>query len=424
MIGKQENGTEELLRILVLSINYWPDETGIAAFNTWRCEYLASRGHQVTICTGPPYYPEWRVPAQYRGKLFQREVRNGVTILRSWMFVPQTLNTKSRVLHEATFLWSSFIRALAAEKPEIIFAVSPPLGLGMTASTLSRVWRVPYIFDVEDLQPDTAVELGMMTKGAITDFLYKVEWKAYVGAALISTLTEGMRQRIVEKGIDPARVVLFPPRADSSLYTLRDRIDGSAFRERYGLQGKFIVSHSGNMGVKQGLEVILHAADKSREREDIQYVLVGDGAMRVQLEAEAQLRKLHNVLFLRVLPTSEFHEMLVATDIALITQQNAVSNIVFPSKTVTLLSAGCPVIASVNAGSEVARAVLCSGAGLVVNAESADALWSAILELSKCRESLTRMGLQARQFAINFWDERRTLPLMEQQIAECIKRQQ
>ena len=376
----------------------------------------------MTICTGPPYYPEWRVPAQYRGRLIQRETRNGVTILRSWMFVPQTQNTMSRILHEASFLVSSFMRVLAVQRPEIIIAVSPPLGLGLTALTLGRIWGVPYIFDVEDLQPDAAIDLGMMTKGAITDFLYKVEWKAYVGATFISTLTEGMRQRIVEKGIDPAKVVLFPPRADASLYALRDRMDGSAFRERHGLQGKLIVSHSGNMGVKQGLEVILHAAEKSRERADIQYLLVGDGAMRGRLEAEARALKLPNVHFLPVLPNDEFQEMLAATDIALITQQRVVSNVVFPSKTVTLLSAGCPVIASVNSGSEVARAVLRSGGGMVVEAENADAVSNAILELSKSRESLARMSRWARQFAIDSWDERHTLPLMERQITECVNR--
>ena len=109
------------MRILVLSINYWPDETGIAAFNIWRCEYLAARGHQVTICTGPPYYPEWRVPQPYRGKLFQREQRNGVTILRSWMYVPQVVNSKKRILHEASYLASSFARALCrpAARPHL-----------------------------------------------------------------------------------------------------------------------------------------------------------------------------------------------------------------------------------------------------------------------------------------------------------------
>jgi colanic acid biosynthesis glycosyl transferase WcaI len=131
---------------------------------------------------------------------------------------------------------------------------------------------------------------------------------------------------------------------------------------------------------------------------------------------------LKNVRFLPLLGTDEFLEMLAATDIALITQQRVVSNIVFPSKTVTLLCAGCPVIASVNSGSEVARAVRRSGAGPVVEPEDADAILSAILELSRSPESLARMSVQARRFAIESWDEKRTLPRMEKHLLDCVKR--
>jgi len=410
------------LRILVLSINYWPDETGIAAFNTWRCEYLASRGHQVTICTGPPYYPEWRVPEPYRGKLFQREQRNGVNILRSWMYVPQLVSSKKRILHEASYLASSFARALSTQRPDLIYAISPPLGLALTASSLASLWRVPFVFDVMDLQPDAAVELGMMKGQSLIRALYRLERLGYERAALVSTITEGMRQRIVEKGIDPAKVVLFPPRADSGLYTLRERCDGEAFRQRYGLQGKLIVSHSGNMGVKQGLEVILEAAARSRQRPELHYLFVGDGAMRPQLEEQARVRKLGNVQILPLLKTGDFEQMLAATDIALITQQRIVSNIVFPSKTVTLLCAGCPVIASVNAESEVARTIMHSGAGVVVEPENADALFNAIDQLSRSPETLARMSLQARQYASETWDERRTLPRMEEQLIQCVGR--
>ena len=448
------------MRILVLSINYWPDETGIAAFNIWRCEYLASRGHQVTICTGPPYYPEWRVPEPYRGnpwqgRTWQQQERNGVNILRSWMFVPHALTTKARILHEASFLASSFARALFSRlsltrsggKPDLIYAVSPPLGLALTASTLSRLWRVPFVFDVMDLQPDAALELGMMQQSAIMRALYRIERMAYERAALVGTITEGMRQRIVEKGVDPAKVVLFPARADRSLYTLRecnvdankaentdehtdkhtDENKGAAFRERYGLRGKVIVSHSGNMGVKQGLGVILDAAAQSRERPDIHYLFVGDGAMRHQLQEQARARSLNvgslnNVLFLPVLEQEDFRQMLSATDITLITQQRVVSNIVFPSKTVTLLCAGCPVIASVNSESEVARAVQRSGAGEVVEPEDATALFEAIDRLSKSPETLARMSVRARQYAEENWDERRTLPRMEEQLMQCVER--
>jgi len=410
------------MRILVLSINYWPDETGIAAFNIWRCEYLAARGHQVTICTGPPYYPEWRVPPPYRGKLLQREQRNGVTILRSWMYVPQVVNSKKRILHEASYLASSFARALSGQRPDLIYAISPPLGLALTASALGSLWRVPFVFDVMDLQPDAAVELGMMKGQKLIDALYRIERLGYERAALVATITEGMRQRIVEKGIDPAKVVLFPPRADSGLYTLRERCNGEAFRQRHGLQGKFLVSHSGNMGVKQGLDVILEAAARSRQRPELHYLFVGDGAMRPQLEEQARVRQLGNVQILPLLPAEEFQQMLAATDIALITQQRIVSNIVFPSKTVTLLCAGCPVIASVNSESEVARAVLNSQAGVVVEPENADALFAAIDRLSSSPETLARMSQQARQYANETWDERRTLPRMEELLTQCVER--
>ncbi len=433
------------MRILVLSINYWPDETGIAAFNIGRCEYLASHGHQVTICTGPPYYPEWRVPQAYRGGPWQRHVwrseeRNGVAILRSWMFVPQLLNTRNRILHEATFLASSFARALLARtpggKPELIVAVSPPLGLALTVATLSRLWRIPFVFDVEDLQPDAALELGMMKPGAVVNALHRIERMAYRRAALVSTITEGMRQRILKKlGCEACgdsnkvvsnKVVLFPPRADASLYHVRQGATGetmrAAFRERHGLQGKFLVSHSGNMGVKQGMEVILGAAERSRHRPEIRYLLVGDGAMRPALQEQARARSLDNVLFLPLLERGEFQQMLAATDIALITQQRVVSNIVFPSKTVTLLCAGCPVIASVNSESEVARAVLRSHAGEVIEPENPDVLFEAIDRLSKDPETLARMSVRGRQYAEENWDERRTLPRMEAQLIECVER--
>jgi colanic acid biosynthesis glycosyl transferase WcaI len=416
------------VRILMLSINYWPDESGIAAFNTRRCEYLASRGHQVTICTGPPYYPEWRVPEAYRAvpwqpEAWQTEKRNGVTILRSWMYVPEEVTTKRRMLHEASFLAGSLLRVLGTRRPELIVAVSPPLGLALTASLLARLWRVPYVFDVEDLQPDAARELGMMADGALIRMLYRVERLGYRKAALVSTLTEGMRQRIVAKGIDPDKVVLFPPRADSSLFEVRRSSDADGFRRRYKLEGKRIVSHSGNMGVKQGLEVILGAAEHTRERRpEIHYLFVGDGAMRARLEQQARARELPNVLFLPLLERNEFHRMLAATDIALVTQQRVVSNILFPSKTVTLLCAGCPVIASVNGESEVARAVLDSGAGEVVEPENAAALAEAIERLSLSPETLSGMSARAQRFAHHHWDEQRTLPRIEEELLRCVER--
>src|SRR3984893_1943904 len=265
------------MRILVLAINYWPEQTGIGAVLTRRCEYLASVGHEVTVCTGMPYYPEWQIDSKYTGKMFSREVRNGVTILRSWMWVPKKVTSAKRIVFEASFLASSLLRAIKNRKPELLLVVSPPLGLGLSAVFLSRWWKIPYAFDVQDLQPDAAADLGMLPR-PVLPVLYRLEALAYRNASLISTVTQGMRQRIISKGISPAKVVVAPPPADNSLFDVGNVVEGHEFRRKYNLENKFTVVHSGNMGVKQGLDVMLDAASRLREQRDFVFVLAGDGA--------------------------------------------------------------------------------------------------------------------------------------------------
>src|ERR1700693_4566940 len=135
------------MRILVLSVNYWPEETGIGPLTTWRCEYLASRGHDVTVCTTMPYYPQWQVSDPYKRALWRRELHKGVKILRSWSWIPRQLTSMKRMIFEATFLMGNLIAALSAGKPDLLLVVSPPLGLGLTAGFLKRIWKIIFFFD-------------------------------------------------------------------------------------------------------------------------------------------------------------------------------------------------------------------------------------------------------------------------------------
>jgi colanic acid biosynthesis glycosyl transferase WcaI len=267
-----------------------------------------------------------------------------------------------------------------------------------------------------DLQPDAAAELGMLRPGAFLRTLYGLERFAYRHADLISTLTEGMRQRIIGKAISPNKVTVFPARADHELLLLQGGTGGETFRRAHGLEGKFIVAHSGNMGVKQGLDVVLGAAALSRNRTDIIYLLVGDGAARRELQSRASTMGLENVRFMPLLPREEFLQFLTAADLSLITQQRSVADIVFPSKTVTLMAAGCPILASVNAGSEVASIVQQSGAGLVVAPEDSSQLVKSITGLERDRSRLTGMSESGRRYARENWDEFRTLPRMESEL--------
>src|SRR5579863_8857887 len=124
------------MRILILSINYWPEVTGIAAFTTYRAEYLAAAGHDVEVCTTFPYYPEWKVPEDYRGRLISGEERNGVRISRSYAYIPNRVTALRRIIHEGSFVVSTLIRAAFRKRPDALLVVSPPLGLAAPAIIL------------------------------------------------------------------------------------------------------------------------------------------------------------------------------------------------------------------------------------------------------------------------------------------------
>jgi colanic acid biosynthesis glycosyl transferase WcaI len=400
------------MKVLILSINYWPEVTGIGAFTTYRAEYLAAVGHDVEVCTTFPYYPEWKVPRDYAGKFALRERRNGVQISRSYAYIPNAATSLKRVLHEASFICSSTISAFFHKRPDLLLVVSPPLGLAVPAILLSRLWRVPYIFDVEDLQPDSAAELNMLPSWALK-ILYKVERAAYRNAALVTTLTNGMRSRIVGKGVPTEKVELLEARVDDSLFNIGPS-EGGAFRERFGLQGKFLVTHSGNMGVKQGLEVIVDAALLNRCDDSVQFLLVGDGAVCERIRQRVADLGLQNVSFLPLLEAEDFRGLLAASDVCLLTQQKSVSEIAFPSKIVTYLAAGRPVIASVNPRCEVAQAVRESGAGRIVAPEDGAALLDAILEFRNA--NLSEYSQNAQEYASRRWSSARVLGHLERSL--------
>lgn len=401
------------MRVLILSINYWPEVTGIGAFTTYRAEHLAAAGHDVEVCTTFPYYPEWKVPAEYSGKFASNEKRNGVKIFRGCAYIPNPVTSLKRILHEGSFVFTATIRALARKRPDVLLVVSPPLGLAVTAVLLNRLWRIPYVFDVEDLQPDSAADLGMLPAWAVK-LLYKLEKAAYRHARLVTTLTSSMRKRIVDKGVPEEKVELLEPRMDDSLIDLLPE-EGSAFRQRFGLGERFLVTHSGNMGVKQGLDVVVDAAALNRRDESTLFLFVGDGADCQRIQRRAADLNLHNVRFLPLLDEVDFRGVLAASGVCLVTQQQSVSEIAFPSKIVTYLAAGRPVVASVNPGSEVARITRESGAGTVVNAENPDALLAAIRELRS--SDLGKLGENARDYASRRWSSVRVMRHLERSLA-------
>jgi colanic acid biosynthesis glycosyl transferase WcaI len=407
------------MKILVLGINYWPEKTGIAPVMTQRCEFLAARGHDVQVCTGLPYYPDWKIAPAYQKKAWTRESNGGVTVLRSWLWVPERVTSIKRILHEASFIAASLLRALTAQKPDLLIVESPPLGLAYVAVLLSRLWGIPYVFDVMDLQPDAASDLGLLKPGKLLDFLYRTEFMAYRHATRVTTLTPEMAQRIIAKGIDPGKVTVCSIPATQAAFDVFASEKGECFREQHGLADKLVVLHSGNMGSKQGLDVVLRAAAQLAA-ENMEFLLVGSGADRPRLEALATSMALPNLRFLPVLPDAEFAACLAAANVALVTQQKSVSDILFPSKTVTYLAAGKPVLASVNFDSRVAQTIREAEAGEVVAAEDADALVNQLRIAKENAARLKQWSDAGHSYATNKWHPTNILAHYESVLAECV----
>jgi colanic acid biosynthesis glycosyl transferase WcaI len=388
------------MNIIVWGINYAPELTGIAPYNRALCEHLHNTGHEVRMVTTFAYYPAWKKAAADRGKLFRTDLINGVKVHRCWHYVPQRVTTLKRIVHEASFITTTFLRLLILPKPDIYVVVSPPLLLGLAARTLRILRRVPYVFHVQDLQPDAAVGLGMLKPSAFTRLLYRLEALAYGHAAAVSGIGPGMLAAFTRKGVPAARQIYFPNGAtlpDPDKLPVRGK-----FRERHGFKSdEFLAVYSGNLGVKQGLDILVEAA-KQLGGASIRIVICGDGAVRPKLEACIQQGKLKNITLLPLQPDQEYQEMLADADVCLVTQQAGSGAAFLPSKLLTVLALGRPVVGVADDASALWQAIIEGGFGICIQPGDAKNLAQVLQKLSTRRAELVQYGKNGRRYVEQF----------------------
>lgn len=317
------------MRIIVWGINYAPEVTGIAPYNTALCQFLKRRGHDVEMVTTFSYYPAWAKRPEDSGRLGRRDLVEGVPVHRCWHYVPARVSTIKRILHEGTFVATSLIRLLTLRRADVYVVVSPPLLLGAAAAVLRRVKRRPFVFHVQDLQPDAAAGLGMIQKDWLMRALYRLEAIAYSQAARVSGIMAGMLRAFREKGVPEEKLLFFPNGVhlpDPACAPARGR-----FRDRHGFApNDFLAVYSGNLGVKQGLDVLVTAAAQVRDHR-VRIVICGEGSQRPVLETLVRERSLANVTLLPLQPAEGYTEMLVDSDVCLITQQAGSGGYFFPA---------------------------------------------------------------------------------------------
>lgn len=387
------------MRILLVGINYSPEETGIAPYSAGLAEHLADRGYSVSAITGLPSYPQWQVYDGYRRLLWKRESIDGVDVRRRWHYVPGTQSAIQRGLYEVTFLITG-LSLVALSRPDAVIGVVPSLSGGLLARLAARRFRVPYGLIFQDLVGKAAEQSGVSGGGRVAGAVRAAEGWAARGAAAVGIIAEGFRPYVESLGVEAGRI----RRVRNWTHVDAPTMDRAVVRERLGLpQDAIVCLHSGNMGYKQGLENVVECARLAAGSDQrLLFVLVGDGSQRSYLEQLAARYRLPNFCFLPLQPRDLFANVLAAADLLLVNQRDTVSDMSLPGKLTAYFASGRPVVAAVAADSETAREIAASEAGLVVEPGVPDALLSAIEGLVRDWVKCERLGMAGKSYAAEY----------------------
>ncbi|MEC4983375.1 MAG: glycosyltransferase family 4 protein [Oscillatoria sp. PMC 1068.18] len=387
------------MRILIYSYNYYPEPIGIAPLMTELAEGLVKRGHQVRVVTAMPWYPNSEIYDQYKGKLYLTEKLNGVKIQRCYVRASPKRNFRNRALFEISFVILSFLQALFGRRPDVILLTVPGLPVGVPAAVLGWLYQVPVVLNLQDILPDAAVHVGLLTNKKLIRIFEDLEKFAYRIATKISVISEGFVDNLLMKRVPQEKIMLIPNWVNVNFIKPLPQANNS-FRQEYDLKDKFVIMYSGNIALTQGLETVIEAASQLRDLEKIKFVIVGEEKALSRLERFCKRCGANNVLLLPFQPRPRLPEMLAAADIGLVVQKRNVIAFNMPSKIQVLLASGRAIIASVPSTGTAARAIKASGGGIVVPPEDPQALAKAIKELYLNPEEVVQLGKQSRKYAI------------------------
>ena len=404
------------MRVLLLSMNFYPEPTGTGPVIANLARELKEIGHEVTIVAGFTYYPKRIVPESYRGKFMVEEEFEGMRCIRTWIYCGPETRAIDKILHHTSFSISSFFGALKTGKQDVIIAVSPPLFEGITGWIISKIKRAPMIFRIEDMLPDAAIIYNLITNKTQIRILKWIEKFIYKKSKKIIAICNGFVKNLREKQVPEEKIVLIPHWADVEHIFPMEKYNG--FREAYGIEKQFLAVYSGNIGLSQGLEVILEAAKRLAHEKNIQFLIIGDGVQKKSLIEKAEREKITNVKFLPVQPKEMLPKLLSAADVSLVTQKPNVLNINVPSKIFNIMASGRPMIVGVNPMSDAAEIVRNAKCGILVKAGDPDELAEAILQLYRNPELCERLGNNGRKYVQKHYSRKASIESYRQLLAE------
>ena len=394
------------MRLLVLCPHFAPDTAPTGEVMTSIATELVARGHELHVVTSLPWYQHHRVEPGWTGKVVRHEDTEWGRVTRVHPFPTDKRNIPARAAGFAGFTVLSTALGLAGRRgsrPDAVLAMSPPLTLGGAGWLAARRWGVPFVFNIQDVFPDVAVEVGAITNPRVIQLASWLERWSYRHSDAVTVLSEDLRANLVTKirGTVPDahdRIRVIPNFVDTARITPRDPDEGT-YRAEHGLTGRRVVMYAGNVGFSQSLDLVVEAARTLGERSDladVAFVVNGGGSARADLEEQAA--GLDNVVFVDFQPKERLPEVLAAADIHVVPLRRGLARSSVPSKTYSILAAGRPVVASVDEGTEVARVVERAGAGLAVPPDDPEEFTKALATMLDDPERTRAMGAAGRAF--------------------------
>ena len=388
------------MKLCFFNRSYWPDQAATGQLLTELAEDLVARfGCEVTIVAGPALHAAHAT----RRSLWpvQRESHNGVTILRAASTTMRPVRFAARATNYLSYTVSAMLASLQIGRPDVIVSLTDPPIIGRLALSAARRTGARFVFLCEDVFPEVARILPDFHHPLVNRALDRLNRSLLRHADAVVAIGERMRERLVEeKGADPSRVHVIHNWADCEAIRPGDK--HNAFAREHGLVDKFVVMHSGNVGLSQNLGVLIDAAARLRATERIVIAIVGDGAQRAALERAAIDRRLTNVRFFPYQKKERLHDSFATADAFLVSLEPGLEGYIVPSKLYGILAAGRPYVAAVDPSCEVARLAIEHRCGVPAAPGDPEALASAISTLFDDPAMVRTMGDNARQLAWRF----------------------
>jgi colanic acid biosynthesis glycosyl transferase WcaI len=386
------------MRILYLS-QYFPPEAGATQSRAYEMAHnWISLGHSVTMITEFPNHPSGIMPKEYRGRKYERVKLDGIDVVRVWVYTSPVKNFRNRMLFYLSFMLNAILAGIfiARGKYDMLYATSPPLFVGGAGLVLRFIKHISMVFEVRDLWPASAVELGELKNSHAISLATRLENACYQRAVRIVVATRGIQNYLEQRGIPPEKIIVIPNGANISMFTFLSE-ERTRIRKEFNLEHKFVAIYAGIHGVAQGLENIVEAAEQLKDDKRVHFILIGDGPKKADILSMVKEHALPNFSLLPEQPREKIPGFLSASDVALVPLKDIeLFKGVLPSKLFDAWACERPVLISIDG--EARHLVECVHGGKYIPPESSQEMAAALLEMMRNSDELEIMGKNGQKY--------------------------